>query len=148
MDRETSRKLIARLNRDGKQIARQFGLRYKSITAERANVKNRYGSCFEDGAIKIRLRHLVTKKPLKYSSLVNTLCHELAHLRYFHHGERFKAFYWQILEYARQQRIYQPTRPGARPVPWPRAVAQPATAPRPTAPETAKPRAPVQLGLF
>jgi hypothetical protein len=140
--------LIARLNLDGEQIARHFGLRYKSITAERANVKNRYGSCFEDGAIKIRLRHAVTKKPLKYSSLVNTLCHELAHLRYFHHGERFKVFYWQILEYARQQRIYRPTGPGARPAPQRRQREQPAMAPRPAAPEAAKPRAPVQLGLF
>jgi predicted metal-dependent hydrolase len=140
MDRGTSHILIERLNRDAAQIARHFGLRYRSITAERANVKSRYGSCFEDGAIKIRLRHALTGKPLKYSSLVNTLCHELAHLRYFHHGERFKAFYLQLLAYARAQRLYQPRRPGER-------AASPATA-TPSAPEEPKPRGPVQLGLF
>ena len=86
MDRRAVRDLVERLNGDAERISRQFGLRYKSVTAERANVTSRYGSCCEDGAIKIRLRHAVTGKPLKYSSLVNTLCHELAHLRYFHHG--------------------------------------------------------------
>ena len=140
MDRSTSRILIKRLNRDAAQIARHFGLRYRSITAERANVKSRYGSCFEDGGIKIRLRHALTGKPLKYSSLVNTLCHELAHLRYFHHGERFKVFYLQILAYARAQRLYRPGRPGGR-------AASPAVA-TPSTSEEANPRGPVQLGLF
>jgi len=140
MDRRAVQDLIERLNRDAEQISRQFGLRYKSVTAERANVTSRYGSCCEDGAIKIRLRHAVTGKPLKYSSLVNTLCHELAHLRYFHHGERFKSFYLQILEYARAQRIYRPGRS-----PEEAASRSPA---RPLAAEEARPRGPVQLGLF
>ena len=108
MDRRTSRILIERLNRDAERIAAHFGLRYKSITAERANVKSRYGVCYDDGAIKIRLRHAVSGEPLKYSGLVATLCHELAHLRHFHHGVRFRHFYLQVLEYARTQRIYCP----------------------------------------
>jgi predicted metal-dependent hydrolase len=140
MDRRAVRDLVERLNRDAEQIARQFGLRYKSVTAERANVTSRYGSCCEDGAIKIRLRHAVTGKPLKYSSLVNTLCHELAHLRYFHHGERFKSFYLQILEYARAQRIYRPGRPAEG------AASRSAAPPR--AREEVQPPGPVQLGLF
>jgi predicted metal-dependent hydrolase len=140
MDRRTARDLVERLNQDAERISRRFGLRYKSLTAERANVTSRYGSCCEDGAIKIRLRHAVTGKPLKYSSLVNTLCHELAHLRYFHHGERFKAFYLQILEYARAQRIYRPGRPaeGAASRPLERLPAG----------GEAEPHEPVQLGLF
>jgi hypothetical protein len=68
---------------------------------------------------------------------VNTLCHELAHLRYFHHGERFKVFYQRLLDYARAQRLY---RPGASP---PRASERFASR---TARE--KPRAPEQLALF
>jgi predicted metal-dependent hydrolase len=140
MNRRTVRDLIERLNRDAEWISRQFGLQYKSVTAERANVKSRYGSCCEDGEIKIRLRHAVTGKPLKYSSLVNTLCHELAHLRYFHHGERFKSFYLQILEYARAQRIYRPGRPAEG-----TASRSPA---RPPARDEAGPEGPVQLGLF
>jgi predicted metal-dependent hydrolase len=137
MDRRAKQELIDRLNRDAEQIAEQFGLQYKSIGAERSNVKNRYGACFEDGTIKIRLWHSVTGRPLKYSSLVNTLCHELAHLRYFHHGERFKVFYQRLLDYARAQRLY---RPGASP---PRGSERFASR---TARE--KPRAPEQLALF
>ncbi len=112
-DRETSRSLIARLNRDAQQIAWRFDLSYRSIEPERANVKRRYGICYEDGVIKIRLRHAVTGRPLRYSSLVSTLCHELAHLRHFHHGVRFRAFNMELLEFAREQGIYRPVRQGS-----------------------------------
>jgi len=139
MDRRLQRELIERLNRDAEQIAGHFGLRYKSITAERANVRSRYGVCFDDGSIKIRLRHAVTGKPLKYSSLVSTLCHELAHLRYFHHGDRFKLFYQRLLEYARAQQLY-------RPGPAPREIAPPAAPARRTPPPAEG--QPVPLGLF
>ena len=144
MDRRTAGRLIERLNRDAERIASRFELRYAAIEAERANVKNRYGVCYSDGVIKIRLRHAVTKRPLKYSSLVNTLCHELAHLRHFNHGPRFKAFYFQLLDFARAERIYQPA---------PRPEPRPHLAPAPTAenpPRTTAPSAssPTQLGLF
>ena len=133
MERRAARDLIRRLERDAERIAGRFRLEYHSIEAERANVKSRYGVCYDDGRIRIRLRHAVTGRPLKYSSLVNTLCHELAHLRHFNHGERFKAFYFQLLEYARREGIY-------RPGPEPRAALP--------APE-ARPRVgPVQLALF
>jgi predicted metal-dependent hydrolase len=138
LDRATARVLIERLNRDAERLSRRFGLRYRSITAERTGVRSRYGVCYADGAIKIRLRHATTGRPLKYSSLVNTLCHELAHLRHFNHGPRFKAFYFEILDYARALGVYRPGRPSVF------ASPQPAPAPqrRVTAP------AAVQLSLF
>jgi predicted metal-dependent hydrolase len=140
MDRRLRRELIEQLNRDGERIARQFGLRYQSIAAERSNVTSRYGSCCEEGAIKIRLNHAVTGRPLKYSSLVNTLCHELAHLRFFDHGDRFKLFYQQVLEWARAEGIYRPR------IPVPASAALVERAPVPIAePENS---GPVQLGLF
>jgi len=111
LDRDTARRLIERLNLDAERLARRFGLRYRSITAERAGVRSRYGVCYADGAIKIRLRHATTGHPLKYSSLVNTLCHELAHLRHFNHGPRFKAFYYLLLDFARVEGIYRPRQP-------------------------------------
>ncbi|MFQ5416316.1 MAG: M48 family metallopeptidase [Myxococcota bacterium] len=135
MDRRTAASLIVRLNGDAEQIANRFGLRYRSITAERAGVKRRYGVCYDDGAIKIRLRHAVSGEPLRYSSLVDTLCHELAHLRHFHHGPRFKAFYLELLAYARAQRIYRPT---------PRRRVAPPHVRR----EPPRASGPVQLGLF
>ena len=138
MDRDTARRLIERLNRDAERIAHRFGLRYRSITAERAGVRSRYGVCYADGAIKIRLRHATTGRPLKYSSLVNTLCHELAHLRHFNHGPRFKAFYFEILEHARAIGIYRPGRP--------QVVAPTLPAPPPARRATAT--VAVQLDLF
>jgi len=137
LDRDTARRLIERLNLDAERLARRFGLRYRSITAERAGVRSRYGVCYADGAIKIRLRHATTGHPLKYSSLVNTLCHELAHLRHFNHGPRFRAFYFEILDHARAMGIYRPGRPQA-----PSAARPPAPQRRATAP------APEQLSLF
>jgi predicted metal-dependent hydrolase len=110
MDREIVRGLVERLNRDAAAIAAHFGLAYHSIEAEKPRVRRRYGVCYADGRIRIRLRHNATGEPLKYSSLVNTLCHELAHLKHFNHGVRFKAFYLRLLEYARGQGIYQPSK--------------------------------------
>lgn len=108
MDRTTARMLMDSLNRDAARIAHHFGLTYKSVEPERANVKSRYGVCYSDGLIKIRLRHATSGRPLKYSSLVGTLCHELAHLRHFNHGLRFRAFNQELLDFARVQGIYRP----------------------------------------
>lgn len=112
-----NRRLVEQLSRDGHSIARQFGLRVRCIEAERANVKRRYGICYADGTIRIRLRHATSGERLRYSSLVSTLCHELAHLRHFNHGERFKRFNTEVLAWARQCGIYRPSRESRRPVP-------------------------------
>jgi len=149
LDRRSARELIERLNRDGERIAARFGLAYRVIEAERANVKRRYGVCYSDGTIRIRLRHASTGRALKYSSLVSTLCHELAHLRHFNHGPRFRSFYLVLLEYARNEGIYRPGRrrrpevPAERP-PAP-VVPAAARAPQRQAP---RPASPLQLTLF
>jgi predicted metal-dependent hydrolase len=140
MERETNRTLIARLNRDAQHVAWRFGLRYRSIEAERANVKSRFGVCYDDGVIKIRLRHAVTGRPLRYSSLVSTLCHELAHLRYFNHGMRFRIFNQQLLEFARAEKIYRPREPDP--------MSERSARDEPTRSATRKPSRPAQLSLF
>jgi hypothetical protein len=142
MDRREVRALMVRLNRDAERIATRFDLRYRSIQAERAGVNGHYGICYSDGVIKIRLRHARTDQPLKYSSLVNTLCHELAHLRHFDHGPRFKAFYFRLLDWARAEGIYQPGRASETRPP----AVSPAAAP--TKRREAKPEGPRQLDLF
>jgi len=137
-----SREILLRsLTSDAERIACHFGLRYKSIGAERANVRSRYGVCFADGSIRIRLRHAVTGRPLKYSSLVNTLCHELAHLRHFNHGPRFKQFYFELLDFARVRGIYRPrVRVAQTEVRAPRITGRPS----PVVPTSA----PIQLALL
>lgn len=101
---------MVRLRRDAERIAAHFRLRYREIVPERPNVRRRYGICYADGRIAVRLNHARTGGSLKYSSLVNTLCHELAHLRHFNHGPRFKVFYFEILDHARREGIYRPGR--------------------------------------
>jgi len=141
VDKRAKKDLMARLERDAQRICARFRLRYRVLEPERANVKRRYGICFSDGTIRIRLIHVTTKQPLKYSSLVNTLCHELAHLRHFNHGPRFQTFYGQILEWARREGIY-------RPGPEPRAK-KPAAATGTGRPKRAPaPAAPTQLDVF
>lgn len=105
---------MARLRRDAEVLSLRFRLAYKEVSPENPRVKRRYGLCTHDGRIFVRLRHVRTGKLLKYSSLVNTLCHELAHLRHFNHGPRFKRFYFEILEDARRRGIYQPGPSGPR----------------------------------
>ncbi len=145
LDRATRKRLVERLNRDATKLAAQFGLRYRNIEAERAGVKSRYGACFEDGTIKIRLVHATTGVPLRYSSLIDTLCHELAHLKYWHHGPRFQAYYKRILTQARRDGIYQPSR-------RPKPPQKPGTAVPMTARRAASAALPVagpeQLSLF
>ncbi len=107
-EREEQRLVLERLSRDAARLAGSFRLPLQSLQAERPQVKRRYGVCYEDGSIRVRLRHTRTGRLLKYSSLVDTLCHELAHLRYFHHGQRFRRFYLRLLERARRLGIYRP----------------------------------------
>ena len=102
---------MAHLRRDAAVLAARFHLSYREIAPEKPRVKRRYGVCTAEGNIAVRLRHVRTGETLKYSSLVNTLCHELAHLRHFNHGPRFKDFYLEILEFARSAGIYRPGLP-------------------------------------
>lgn len=105
---EQDRKTMTRLRRYGLDLAKRFALRYTSIDPERDGVNGHYGICYEDGLIRIRLRHARTGRLLKESSLVDTLCHELAHLRHLDHSVRFQHLYQRILATARRLGYYQP----------------------------------------
>ena len=135
--------MLHRLRRHGALVAARFQLRPIAIEAERPNVKRRYGICYADGTIRIRLRHARTGRLLKYSSLIDTLCHELAHLRHFNHGQRFQAFYRRILGHAREAGIYRPDPLGRAS----RPALETASRLEPRSREPA-PALPVQLELF
>ena len=106
--RAVTMQVMRQLRQDGARVAKQFGLPTPRLQAERAGVNGHYGICYRDGRIRIRLRHARTGRLLKYSGLINTLCHELAHLRHFDHGEHFKQYYFRLLRWARWQSIYVP----------------------------------------
>jgi predicted metal-dependent hydrolase len=112
-EREEQRGLLERLRYDAQHLAAEFGLPLRALDAERPQVRRRYGICYSDGSIRIRLRHAKTRRLLRYSALIDTLCHELAHLEHFNHGPRFHALYRRILERARLRGIYRPKRRGA-----------------------------------
>lgn len=110
--------LMEQLRRDARRIAEHFHLTYQALEPEHVRVTARYGSFDTEGVIKIRLTHARTGRPLKYSSMIDTLCHELAHTKHFHHGMRFQALYERILAWAREAGIYRPT-PRGEPRPEP-----------------------------
>jgi predicted metal-dependent hydrolase len=147
-------RVLALLRRHALRLAQTFELPLRALHAESRRVRRRYGVCYEDGTIKIRLRSVRNGELLRESSLVDTLCHELAHLRHFDHGLRFERLYRRILEYARRHDIYRPGHPSRWQVPD--AVTQgaerlvPSVLPQrcPAAPVSARPPAPVQLELF
>jgi predicted metal-dependent hydrolase len=100
--------MIGRLRLWGADLAGKFGLRYRALDPEHEDVVEHYGICYEDGVIRIRLRHARTGHLLKESSLVDTLCHELAHLRHLDHSIRWNRLYRRILDVARELEYYRP----------------------------------------
>ena len=92
-----SRRVMRQLRRDAQRIAAHFGLRYASLRPEREGITDHFGICYANGEIRVRLRHATTGRVLRYSSLIDTVCHELAHLRHFDHSERFEAFFAELV---------------------------------------------------
>lgn len=105
---DEDRRTIVRLREMGGDLAGCFGLRFSTIGAEKDGVVAHYGICYRDGTIRIRLRHARTGRLLKESSLVDTVCHELAHLKHFNHSQRFYRYYWKVLDEARRRGYYRP----------------------------------------
>jgi len=100
--------ILDRLRKDADTIAGAFGLRFLEILPARSDARSFYGLCDSEGRIRIRINHVKTGQALRYSSLVNTLCHELAHLKHFHHGPAFQTYYQRILGWARSHGLYRP----------------------------------------
>jgi hypothetical protein len=105
---DEDRRAMRQLREWGADLGRRFRLKYRQLDPERDGVTGHYGICYEDGVIRIRLRHATNGRLLKESSLVDTLCHELAHLRYMDHSARFRRLYQRILDTARELGYYRP----------------------------------------
>ena len=137
---------MALLRRHAQRLSQSFELPLRALHAESPRVRRRYGVCYADGTIKIRLRSVRNGELLRESSMVDTLCHELAHLRHFDHGTRFERLYRRILEYARRHGIYRPGHPSRWERLAPEVAVVIAVRELPAAPAAAA--APVQLELF
>jgi len=126
--------LVDRLRADATRVAEHFKLRSFELDADRPDAHDRYGLCHDDGRIRVRLVHARTGRPLRYSALIDTLVHELAHLRHMNHGPRWEALYEKMLAWCRREGIYAP-QPRRR-----TTTAAVSAAPQP--------RQPAQLALF
>jgi len=105
---DEDRAMVEKLRAMAVSLSAHFNLRPASIAAESPGIVRHYGICYADGRIRIRLRHATTGRLLKESSLVDTLCHELAHLKHFDHSLRFRRFYERVLAEARRRGWYRP----------------------------------------
>lgn len=105
---EEDGEVLEKLRTMAAALAAHFTLRYSAVDAEAEGVVQHYGICYADGRIRIRLRHATTGRLLKESSLVDTLCHELAHLKHFDHSLRFRRFHEKVLFEARRRGWYKP----------------------------------------
>jgi len=105
----SEQQLLTKIKKDGRRIAKRFKLKYLDIMTEYPQVRSRFGSCDEDKLIRLRLHNLKTGKFLKYKNLVHTLCHELAHVRFMDHGRDFRKLNQEILQFARESGIYNPS---------------------------------------
>jgi len=147
-EREEQNAVLEGLRRDARFLAERYRLALRSIDAESPRVKRRYGICYEDGSIRIRLRNVKTGELLKYSALIDTLCHELAHLKHFNHGRQFHELHRRILGYARRSGIYRPApRPATRVWRGPPPLMPARSAPRRVSPASPA-SGPLQLELF
>jgi predicted metal-dependent hydrolase len=106
---EQYRELVDRLRADAARVAERFRLPPYELDADRPDAHERYGVCFDDGRIRVRLTHARTGRPLRYSALIDTVVHELAHLRHMNHGPRWKALYEKMLAWCRREGIYAPS---------------------------------------
>jgi predicted metal-dependent hydrolase len=141
-DRREEDALLRRLREDAQLLAHAYGLPLRRLDKTRRDARL-YGTCDVEGQIRIRLRSRTTGAFLRYSSLVATLCHELAHLRHFHHGPSFVRFYRELLEAARARGLYRPASPAAL-----RADRAPRAGPVREDLAASAPRRPRQLPLF
>ena len=100
------------------KVCAHFGLTYSKIMPETKKLAKYYGACWpckkcidaehidakncNEKIIYIRL-HVLNKptKPLARKTILQTLAHEIAHLREWNHGPRFDEFEFEIFEHMR-----------------------------------------------
>jgi hypothetical protein len=98
------------------KIARHYGLSYSKIVPETRKQAKHYGECrpctkccnaghidernCRDKILYIRVHQLNRPRiPLATSTILNTLAHELAHLREWDHGKAHRKFVEEIVDY-------------------------------------------------
>ena len=88
-------------------VCKKFNLKYNSLIPETRNRAFFFGACISTSKGKnICLRiHQKGKprKPLAKSTILHTLSHELAHLKYWKHGKDHNKFQKEILRFIKDK---------------------------------------------
>jgi len=85
-----------------------YCLRLRSVELLRGS-NTVFGRCYSDGSIFITVRWKNGKQVLPYS-LLDTMAHELAHLRYFSHSPRWMRLHATLLQAMVRGHVYQKAR--------------------------------------
>ena len=99
---------LKKIQRDVKPILSEFNLSYRGLkesTAEGSLGFNRGGG--QVIALNVRQKRFPMKLR-KYSAVMATMIHELAHVRHMNHGPKFKMFEAELMVWARKKGIYKP----------------------------------------
>jgi len=91
--------LLVALSVTAAKLSSEFGFWAKSIgeLKEEDLAKDKdMGYCYPDGTLEIRL--LVDGCYIDHLEVLDTLCHEMAHLKYFNHGRKFRKLYKKLLK--------------------------------------------------
>jgi hypothetical protein len=99
--------ILAKIRRDVQPVLKEFGLSFSTLNESVAE-----GSLgFNRGQRIIALNVRQKSNPMllrKYSAIMATMLHELAHLRHMNHGPQFKMFEAELVAWARSHGIYSP----------------------------------------
>lgn len=81
-----------------RRFAGLYGLQFKGLLTmhKQKFARHYYGLCYPSGRIAIRIRW-PNGRPLQAYAVLDTMAHELAHLRYFTHSSRWFQLHARIL---------------------------------------------------
>lgn len=99
--------ILAKVRRDIKPILAAFDLSFMTMTESVA--EGTLGFNRDRRIIALSVRQKANPMLLrKYSAIMATMIHELAHLRHMNHGPQFRMFEAELLAWARNKGIYSP----------------------------------------
>lgn len=87
--------------------AHEFSFRYERIEPTQSMRKQKFGECFADKVIAIRVHTLGRPThALTRQTIVHTLAHELAHLKEWDHGKKHRELTKRILKFWKKEGLY------------------------------------------